>query len=58
MTMTEVAIAQITRELQLTKRQVQATVELLDSGATVPFIALTDEAVKASGSESPDLSTP
>ena len=39
MTMTEVAIAQITRELQLTQRQVQATVELLDSGATVPFIA-------------------
>ena len=39
MTMTEVAIAQITRELQLTKRQVQATVELLDSGATMPFIA-------------------
>ena len=37
--MTEVAIAQITRELQLTQRQVQATVELLDSGATVPFIA-------------------
>ena len=39
MTMTEVAIAQITRELQLTQRQVQATVELFDSGATVPFIA-------------------
>ena len=39
MTMTKVAIAQITRELQLTQRQVQATVELLDSGATVPFIA-------------------
>ena len=56
--MTEVAIAQITREPQLIQRQVQATVELLDSGATVPFIALTDEAVKASGSESPDLSTP
>ncbi len=39
MTMTEVAITQITRELQLTQRQVQATVELLDSGATMPFIA-------------------
>ena len=39
MTMTEVAIVQITRELQLTQRQVQATVELFDSGATVPFIA-------------------
>ena len=37
--MNELAIAQITRELQLTQRQVQATVELFDSGATVPFIA-------------------
>ncbi len=37
--MNELAISQISRELQLTQGQVQATVGLLDSGATVPFIA-------------------
>ena len=37
--MTELAISQISRELELTQRQVQATVDLLDGGATVPFIA-------------------
>ena len=37
--MNELAISQISRELQLTRGQVQATVDLLDSGATVPFIA-------------------
>ena len=37
--MIDVAILQITRELQLTRGQVQATVGLLDDGATVPFIA-------------------
>ena len=35
----DVAIPQIARELQLTQGQVQATGDLLDSGATVPFIA-------------------
>ena len=34
-----VAIPQISLELQLTQGQVQATVGLLDAGATVPFIA-------------------
>ena len=39
MTMIDAAIPQIARELQLTQRQVQATVGLLHDGATVPFIA-------------------
>ena len=39
MTMIDVAIPQISLELQLTQGQVQATVRLLDDGATVPFIA-------------------
>ena len=39
MTMIDVAIPQISLELQLTQGQVQATVGLLDDGATVPFIA-------------------
>ena len=38
-TMIDIAIPQITRELQLAKEQVGATVGLLDDGATVPFIA-------------------
>ena len=37
--MIDFAIPQIARELTLTQRQVQATVELLDGGATVPFLA-------------------
>ena len=37
--MIDVAIPQISRELQFTQGQVQATVGLLDDGATVPFIA-------------------
>ena len=37
--MIDVAIPQISLELQLTRGQVQATVGLLDAGATVPFIA-------------------
>ena len=37
--MIDVAIPQISLELQLTQGQVQATVGLLDDGATVPFIA-------------------
>ena len=37
--MIDVAIPQIARELQLTQGQVQATVGLLNDGATVPFIA-------------------
>ena len=37
--MIDVAIPQISLELQLTQGQVQATVGLLDAGATVPFIA-------------------
>ena len=37
--MNDVATSQISRELQLSQGQVQATVDLLDSGATVPFIA-------------------
>ena len=35
----DIAIPQIARELQLAKEQVDATVGLLDDGATVPFIA-------------------
>ena len=38
-TMIDIAIPQITRELQLAREQVEATVGLLDGGATVPFIA-------------------
>ena len=38
-TMIDAAIPQIARELHLTPGQVQATVGLLDDGATVPFIA-------------------
>ena len=38
-TMIDVAIHQISQEFQLTHQQVQATVGLLDDGATVPFIA-------------------
>ena len=38
-TIIDVAIPQIARELQLTQGQVQATVGLLDDGATVPFIS-------------------
>ena len=37
--MIDIAIPQITRELQLAREQVEATVGLLDDGATVPFIA-------------------
>ena len=37
--MIDVAIPQISRELQFTQGQVQATVGLLGDGATVPFIA-------------------
>ena len=37
--MIDVAIPQISLELRLTQGQVQATVGLLDDGATVPFIA-------------------
>ena len=37
--MIDVAISQIAHELQLTQWQVQATVGLLNDGATVPFIA-------------------
>ena len=37
--MIDVAIPQISLELQLTQGQVQATVGMLDGGATVPFIA-------------------
>ena len=37
--MIDEAISQITQELELTQRQVRATVALLDEGATVPFIA-------------------
>ena len=37
--MIDVAIPKISLELQLTQGQVQATVGLLDDGATVPFIA-------------------
>ena len=37
--MVDVAIPQISRELHLKNEQVQATVGLLDDGATVPFIA-------------------
>ncbi|MEI7538504.1 MAG: Tex-like N-terminal domain-containing protein, partial [Comamonadaceae bacterium] len=32
-------IAQIAQEIQVQNKQVQATVELLDGGASVPFIA-------------------
>ena len=38
-TIIDVAIPQIARELKLTQGQVQASVGLLDDGATVPFIA-------------------
>ncbi len=38
-TMTDTPVAQIARELRLPERQVEATVGLLDGGATVPFIA-------------------
>ncbi len=38
-TMTNTPVAQIARELSLRERQVEATVGLLDDGATVPFIA-------------------
>ncbi|MCY4416379.1 MAG: Tex family protein [Chloroflexi bacterium] len=37
--MTDTPVAQIARELRLPERQVEATVGLLDGGATVPFIA-------------------
>ena len=37
--MFDISIPQIARELKLTPGQVQATVGLLDSGATVPFVA-------------------
>ena len=37
--MTDIAIPQIAHELHLAQSQVQATVGLLDDGATVPFIA-------------------
>ena len=37
--MIDVAIPQIAHELQLTEAQVQATVGLLNDGATVPFVA-------------------
>jgi uncharacterized protein len=37
--MIDIAIPQISHELHLTQSQVQATVGLLDDGATVPFIA-------------------
>ena len=37
--MTEIHVAQIARELQLTEKQVRATFLLLGEGATVPFIA-------------------
>ena len=37
--MTNTPVAQIARELSLRERQVEATVGLLDDGATVPFIA-------------------
>ena len=38
-TIIDIVIPQISRELHLTQSQVQATVGLLDNGATVPFIA-------------------
>ena len=38
-TMTDTPVAQIAREFRLPERQVEATVGLLDDGATVPFIA-------------------
>ena len=38
-TMTDTPVAQIAREFGLPERQVEATVGLLDDGATVPFIA-------------------
>ncbi len=34
-------ISQIAEELTVSPRQVQATVKLLDEGATVPFISAT-----------------
>jgi len=37
--MANLTIPQIARELKLTRGQVQATVSLLDNGATIPFIA-------------------
>ncbi|MDO9514506.1 MAG: Tex-like N-terminal domain-containing protein [Syntrophales bacterium] len=37
--MTEIHVAQIARELQLTEKQVRAAALLLEEGATVPFIA-------------------
>jgi|AP95_1055475.scaffolds.fasta_scaffold81694_3 uncharacterized protein len=37
--MADITIPQIALELRLAPRQVQATVGLLDGGATVPFIA-------------------
>ena len=48
MTMIDVAIPQISLELQLTQGQVQATIGLLDDGATVPFIARYRKEVTAS----------
>ena len=39
MTIIDLAIPRIARELHLTRSRVQATVGLLDDGATVPFIA-------------------
>ena len=39
MTIIDIVIPQISRQLHLTQGQVQATVGLLDNGATVPFIA-------------------
>ena len=38
-TIIDIVIPQISRQLHLTQGQVQATVGLLDNGATVPFIA-------------------
>ena len=38
-TLIDIAIPQICQELQLAREQVEATVGLLDNGATVPFIA-------------------
>ena len=37
--MSQVIVAQIAQELNVAARQVQAAVDLLDGGATVPFIA-------------------
>ena len=37
--MTEVLTGQISRSLSINKQQVSATVELLEQGATIPFIS-------------------